>query len=237
MQTQIQTMRFELPAGLRAAGSTRAIEQELARDRAIRRGCGLRMPRFRNATPPINPLLYAAPLPIGQDAPYYDLAVVKGNVFTAAPQAAVTCGAGLSATVATISLSNNLLSGKNCAILQVSWAFSAAPAAAVVVYLVGGFSSTTNVTHTTPLSVYQGVVGAAVTPGTGCVGRADTAATLPATPVVLGPVANVVAASSLTPVPAFIDLKGALVVQPGGYVAIQASAACSGFAAITWMEY
>lgn len=154
-----------------------------------------------------------------------------GGLFSAANQAAVTSGVGLSATVATISLSNDLGSNKILAVNTISWAFSAAPAAATVVYLVGGFSASTNVTHTTPILVKNNYLGGAIGAG-----KADSGATLPAAPTVLLPLANVAAASSITPSMQVVDLAGQFFIPPGGYIAIQALTAAVGFGAIIWEE-
>src|SRR4051812_46530566 len=65
---------------------------------------------------------------------YYD-AVLAGRVFQAANSGAVTSGAGLSATVATISLTNPVGSGRYLVVLEATWAFSTAAAAATAVYV------------------------------------------------------------------------------------------------------
>src|SRR3954470_21814553 len=78
----------------------------------------------------------------------YADAVLRGRVFTACNQAAVTSGAGLSATVATLSLTNPAGSGVNLVLLDYGFTFSTAAAAATSVYLAATLQSTTAVTHT-----------------------------------------------------------------------------------------
>lgn len=163
---------------------------------------------------------------------YYEQ-TYRGNVFSFANQAAVTCGAGLSTTVATVSLSNNLNSGKNLAVLQVSWTFSAAIAAATIVYLVGNYNATTNVTHDATARVIQsGILGSA----TSGVGKIDVSATLPTAPLAIMPIVGAPGAAGLGPYVGVIDLGGSFIIPPGGYVAIQATAAAVGFGAFVWEE-
>lgn len=163
--------------------------------------------------------------------------VVNTNVFFACTQAAVTAGAGLSTTVATISLSNDITSKKNLVLLNAQWQFSTVPAAAVVVSLVGNYNASTNVTHTTPLLVQSAYINAVGGTGTtNAVGKADTAATLPTTPVYYMPLTGA-GTSALGPAAMQPDWAGIFVIPPGGYVAIQANAAAVGFASLMWAEY
>lgn len=162
---------------------------------------------------------------------------VNTNIFFACTQAAVTAGAGLSTTVATISLSNDITSKKNLVLLNAQWQFSTVPAAAVVVALVGNYNASTNVTHTTPLlvqSAYVNTVGA--TGNSVAVGKADTAATLPTTPIYYMPLTGA-GTSALGPASMQPDMAGTFVIPPGGYIAIQANAAAVGFASMMWAEY
>lgn len=163
--------------------------------------------------------------------------VINSNIFFACAQAPVTAGAGLSATVATISLSNNIANTKNLVLLNATWTFSTAAAAAVIVALVGNFNAATNVVHTTPLLVQSGTLNVAGGTGVGAraVGTADTAATLPTAPVFYQPLMGA-GASGLGPTLALTELAGLFVIPPGGYVALQANAAAVGFASLMWAE-
>lgn len=156
---------------------------------------------------------------------------VNTNIFWACTQATVTFGAGLSATIQTISLSNDVSSKVNLYLLDASFAASVAPGAAAVVSLVSGFNAITNVTHTTPLTTQSSRIGSSIT---NSVGRCDTAATLPATPVYMIPLISV--GTSLGTSQANDDLTGIYVIPPGGYVALQANAAITGFCQFTWAE-
>ena len=164
--------------------------------------------------------------------------IVNTNIFFACTQAPVTAGAALSATVATISLSNDITSKKNLVLLNAQWAFTTSAAAAAAIALVGNYNASTNVTHTTPLlvqSAYINTVGATGV-GTVAVGKADTSATLPTTPIYYLPL-QASGASGLGPNASFTDLSGSFVIPPGGYIAIQATAAAVGLASLMWAEY
>jgi hypothetical protein len=164
--------------------------------------------------------------------------IVNTNIFFACTQSTVTTGAGLSTTVSTISLSNDITSKKNLVLLNAQWSFSAAPANDAVVALVGNFNPSTNVTHTTPLlvqSAYINTVGGTGV-GTRAVGKADTAATLPTEPVYYMTLLGT-AAAALGPTAPFTDISGIFVIPPGGYVAIQSTFAATGLCSLMWAEY
>jgi hypothetical protein len=154
----------------------------------------------------------------------------RGNTFVAG-SGAITLPTTLASTAATFSLSNNSGSGKNLVLKQVTFAFAAAPAAASVAALVGGYSAT-NVTHTTPATPVLALLN-----GTNnAVGKVDTSATLPAAPTVLAILSAVEAASSITPSPVIYDCGGAIIIPPGGFVSIQATSAATGAATFVWDE-
>src|SRR5260221_315179 len=77
----------------------------------------------------------------------YADAVLRGRVFTATNQAAVTSGAGLSATVATLSLTNPVASTVNLVLIDVGFTFSTVAATATSVYLAATAQSATQVVH------------------------------------------------------------------------------------------
>lgn len=162
--------------------------------------------------------------------------LIQTNVFHACVQAPVTAGAGLSTTVATISLSNDITSKKNLILLGASWTFTTVPAAAVSVALVGNYNASTNVTHSTPLNIQTAYINTVGGTGTTlAVGKADTVATLPTTPVYYMPLQGA-GTSALGPQNGFQDLSGLFVLPPGAYVAIQANAAAVGLCSLTWAE-
>lgn len=167
------------------------------------------------------------------DPRYYD-PVNRGITFAAAGQAAVTLGAGLSAT-SVWSLYNPAGSGVNLALVEFTFAFSAAPAAAAVVFLTApGAIAQAAPTALTALTTWQSAkYGTALLSSQA---RVYTAATLAAAPVVTRILGSVVAASSITPPTLGGDIAGAIVIPPGAHVTLQASAAASGFPSMTWTE-
>ncbi len=163
----------------------------------------------------------------------YTDVVLRGRTFTAANQAAVTSGAGLSATVATLSLTNPPSSGFNLVLLDYGFTFSTAAAAATSVYLAATAQSATQVTHTTPVVVRSALwTGLAVT---GNVGLADSVATLPAAPLIARTLLGS-GTTGLGPTVGKDDVGGAFILTPGTACVIQASAAAVGFCHMTWEE-
>lgn len=163
----------------------------------------------------------------------YQEAVYRGNVFNACNQAAVTFGVGLSATVATFSLYNPAGSGKLLVLWSIQMAFSAAPAAATVLYL----AAQTDLTKAAPtgltlLTNNNAMLGA----GASSVGKAMSAATLAAAPVAVRTMGSIVAASSITPPIINDEIAGQIIIPQNGIVVLQATAACSGFISGTWEE-
>jgi len=165
----------------------------------------------------------------------YQEAVSRGNVFTAASQAALTLGAGLSAT-SVWTLYNPIGSKVNLVLIDFVFAFSAPPAAAAVVFLaVPGTSGQAAPTGLTQLSTPwpNSLIGSNYA---NSAAKVYTAATLAAVPIVGRILGSVVAASSITPPTLRDEIAGALLIYPGGHVTLQASAAAAGFASMTWEE-
>lgn len=160
------------------------------------------------------------------------------QLFMAANQTGVTLSAALATTYVGICLSNPAgnASGSlpiNFLLRRVSGIVTVAPAALIAFNLITGYLAAGITTHTTPLAIRSGLVGTGPT-GTG---KVDSACTLVGTPVWAMPLsASPVTANS----PGFnIDLNGAIVIPPGGYVAIGATVAgpASGFfGGISWQE-
>jgi hypothetical protein len=152
-------------------------------------------------------------------------AVARKISYHGANQAGQTTTVGLATTYTGLCLSNPNGSGKNVVINRVGYAFIVAFAAGAGVGLMVGYSGT-DVTHTTPGSPRSNFIDANY--GTAGVAKIDTAATLPATPVV-----HTLFASGLTGAittvphvgPNFIDFEGGIILPPGGFAAIYTSTA------------
>lgn len=155
----------------------------------------------------------------------------RQRVFAAASQAAQAISVALTTTYTGLCLSNPIQSSVVLVPLQVGLALSVAPAAIAPIGLIGGYSATTDVTHTTPLTPMQGLIK-----GGAGVAKADAAATIP-TPVWLQQLMGGFTAAALPSAsPSLIDLGGVWIVPPGGFIAIGALTAVTGLWSMNWME-
>jgi hypothetical protein len=162
---------------------------------------------------------------------YFEQAVRKA-IYSASNQAAQAVSAALATTYTGIVLSNPFGNAFNLALLKVAYALSAAPAAIASLHLIGGFSPSTNVVHTTPITTLtNNFLG-----GPNPTAKVDSAATIP-TPTYLWSLCNGFTAAALPSqaMPAW-DFEGSILVPPGGFVAIGALTAVTGFGSIMWEE-
>lgn len=158
-----------------------------------------------------------------------------GNMYNACSTGAVTLST-VSATCTGLALSNPYGSAKLLVVAKVRFAPSTAVAGASVVGLaVSSAVSQTAVTHTTPIVIHNAISdGSNISTG---VGKVDSAATLPAAPVWLRPIASVVAASSITPGMYVDETDGEIILPPGTNLSLSyLTTAAVGIAAITWVE-
>lgn len=160
-----------------------------------------------------------------------------GNVYAASNQAAVTLSA-LSTTATGLILTNPYGSGKNIAIMTISWAFQTAPAGASPVGIaMSPTISATQVTHGTPINAVQNAILAG-TQGVVGVGKVDAAATTVGTPVFIRMLGGPVAASQITPPYIRDDIDGALILPPGTSIQLAyVTTAAVGLGSISWVEY
>lgn len=162
---------------------------------------------------------------------YYEQ-VIRGNVFGASNQAAQAVSVALATTYTGLCLSNPLNSGKNLVLLSVGYALSVAPAAIASIHLIGSSSASTNVTHTaavTPVNMLLGNTSTATA-------KVDSQATIP-TPLYLMSLMGGFTAGALPDSPnALFDIAGQIVIAPGGFVAIGALTAVTGFGSFVWEE-
>lgn len=168
---------------------------------------------------------------------YYEQ-TYRGNVFSGSIVGQVTT-VGLATTYTGLCLSNPVSSSRNLVLLKAGFSFLVAFSAAAHVGLMTGYNGTTNVTHTTPVTVRsQFFIGSAAAAS----GLLDSAATLPTAPTVneiLG--SGLTGAITTTPLtgPSNIDLGGSLILPPGAYCAFYTSTAsgtASGAFSFTWEE-
>lgn len=154
----------------------------------------------------------------------------RQRLFYAANQAAQAVTVALATTYTGLCLSNPIQSNVCLVPVQVGISLSVAPAAIAPIGLIGGYS-TTDVAHTAALTPGQGLLK-----GSAGVGKADSSATIP-TPVWLQQLMGGFTAAALPATsPALIDLQGAWIIPPGGFIAIGALTAVTGLFSINWLE-
>lgn len=156
----------------------------------------------------------------------------RGNVFSAANQAAQAVSVALATTYTGLLLYNPLGSGKVLVPLKVKYALSVAPAAIATVGLLGGFSGTGGVTaQTTALGVQSSQIGN-LSKG---VGIALSAATI-VTPTWIKQLWDGFTAAALPAPQVPVDLEGIIEILPGGFLAVGALTAVTGLGSIFWEE-
>lgn len=164
---------------------------------------------------------------------YYEL-TYRGKVFSACTQTAIALSTK-STTATGLILTNPLGSGVNLMLLSIQVALATAPAGISNIHLEANAAvQGTAVTHTTPLTVVNALLGA----NTLGVGLADSAATLPATPTVIraiggGPVATGSVAAPFI----YDDVAGQIIIGPGTNVSLgYVTTAISVIASFFWAE-
>lgn len=156
----------------------------------------------------------------------------RGNVFSAANQAAVTSPAGLSTASTVFTLYNPSGSGVMLSIIDIGVAIASAPTAASVVYLVVNNNPIQAApASATALNITNNYLNTSVGQG-----KAYSTATLAAVPQVARILASVPAAANNTALAIKDEVSGAIILQPGTYVSIQATTAISLFTHMTWEE-
>jgi hypothetical protein len=164
----------------------------------------------------------------------YEEAAYRKAMFFAATQAGQTTSAALTATYVGLVVSNPLGSSVNLAINKVSFGWAVLAAAVTTIGIGLGYSATTNVVHTTPVTPRSNFFGVGGAP----VALADTTATLPAALFYYTFLGNTPTATS-DPNGGAIDLEGSVIIPPGAYIATVtsvASAAAAFLASIQWEE-
>lgn len=162
---------------------------------------------------------------------YYEQ-VMRGNVWWASNQAAQAVSIALATTYTGICLSNPLGSGKNLVLLSAGYALSVAPAGIATIHLIGGSSPATNVTHTAALTPRNALLGNTGSP----VAKADSQATIPTPEYIMSLMGGFTAGALPASPNALFDIGGQLILAPGGFIAIGALTAVTGFGSFVWEE-
>jgi hypothetical protein len=170
---------------------------------------------------------------------YYELCR-RGQIFMASMQAGASLGTALTATAVTVTLYNPLGSGINVALLQCAVALTVPPTVTVAtanLYVYAGNVNTAAAipSTVTALTIQSGLLGGGVGQA-----KAYSAATLPATPVVVrifpfGQSNQTAVGDGPTAAVDYVD--GALCLQQNTAVTLQSiGAANSGIVSMTWAE-
>lgn len=167
-------------------------------------------------------------------APYYENAY-REVTFAASNVAAQAVSVALATTYTGIVLSNPLGNSKNLVLLTAGYALTVAPAGIASIHLIAGYSATANVTHTTPLAspgIQNCKIGSQVVSSA----KVDSAATIVNPGYFMSLMGGFTAAALPSSPLAVFDLRGQIVIAPGGWVAIGALTAVTGFGSLTWAE-
>ena len=167
----------------------------------------------------------------------YAEASSRAALWMAANSAVQALSLNSTATATGLILSNPAGSGRNIIIVEICVSIAAAITAVADIVLCANVNPVAVATvHTTPLIVRNALLGASGT----AVGLVDSAATLPAVPVIVRPLLGwhwVTAGTTACGLFVRDEVAGALAIQPGCSVSLAAvTVAHSVLASITWEE-
>lgn len=165
----------------------------------------------------------------------YTEAALRGNLFLAHNTAAQALSVALATTYTGLCVSNPLGNTKNLVMLGCQFALTVAPAAIASLHLIGGYSATAAVAHTTPLAS-PGIQSTLLGTGPQSTAKVDAAATVVNPGYVLPLVSGFTAAALPSMSTGWIDLGGLIVLPPGAWLAIGALTAVTGFGGLAWEE-
>lgn len=150
---------------------------------------------------------------------YYE-ATSRGTMFSGSVTGRDTT-VGIATTYTGLVLSNPVGSNVNLVLNKVGYAFTVAFPAASVIGLMTGFSTTTDVTHTTAVTPKNQKIG-----GSAGIGKLDSSATLVGSPTlntVLSAGTTAAITTSPTDCSGIVDLEGSIILTPGSYCAFYTS--------------
>ena len=165
----------------------------------------------------------------------YEDEAKAGSILMAHNTGAQAVSAALTTTYTGLCISNPIGSGVNLVMLGCNYALSVAPAGIASLHLIAGYSESTNVTHTTPITT-PGIRSTKIGSGGASVAKADSAATTVSPTYLMAMGSGFTAGALYATTPNWIDLKGSIVVPPGGWIAWGALTAVTGFGAFMWKE-
>jgi len=165
----------------------------------------------------------------------YAEAARRGSLFVAHNVAAQALTVGLATVYTGLCISNPLGNKFNAEILGYGFALTVAPAAIASIHMQGGYSAIANVVHTTPLAA-PGIQNTLLGIGAPSTMKADSSATTVNPGYVLPLMGGFTAAALPASPMVWHDVSGLIVVPPGGWVAIAALTAVTGFGGFAWEE-
>jgi hypothetical protein len=163
---------------------------------------------------------------ISQVLPFNAELAKRKQVFFAASQAVATLTVGLATTYTGLCISNPVRSLYDLHLISATMMQSVIQATNVEAYAVAvGYHAATDVTHTTPGSIYSGYVANA--PATNVsAAKIDTAATLPTAPVYARFMTNTPSIST-NAAGIYLPINGEIILGPGAYAVFTAPAQAS----------
>jgi hypothetical protein len=169
---------------------------------------------------------------------YYEAAYRRSIYYGANPTAVTTTAvtSGTTTAITGIAVSNPINSPVNLVLLKAGYSLFAVGAASSF-FLGVGYNSSTNVTHTTALTVRNGYVGVS-SAGYGLVDSSYTVPTAMNFTHTFGSVGSVATTSWASGPAAFIDFEGSVILPPGAYAAILTNVAQTSnfFGSMSWEE-
>jgi len=180
---------------------------------------------------PMNDLLIS-----GMNGAMYEASRI-GNLFYVANQAAVTTSVLFTDIYTGLAISNPKGNNKDIVLRAAGFKLSALPVATAAWGLAGGYHATTAITGT-PLVVGTTLATLNLGNTTGPTAQCFDSCTFPAsTERMLMPMGGAFTAGALgCDTPNYLDLKSAVILQPGAYAFIATRTAAVGFAFFWWSE-
>lgn len=170
---------------------------------------------------------------IGSVAGQYAEAARRGMIFSASNVAAQAVSVALATTYTGLLLYNPTGSGKRAILLKAKYALSVAPAAIASLHLLRVPAG--SYTHTTPLAS-PGIVSTALGGSTASSMGADSAATIPTPTYLMSAGSGFTAAALYADSQTWLDIDGAITIEPGAGIAWGALTAVTGFGSFLWAE-
>lgn len=168
------------------------------------------------------------------NARYWD-AVMRGNCFYAAQQAAAAFGTALTATAVTLTLYNPVGSQRNLVLIEATASVASVTVAGQVVYAINNSPGQAAPASVTKLA--SGIQNCLIGAGNNSIAAVYSAATLPAAPLAARVFFSCSGTSSPTTETIMDPIDGKLIITPGSMVTIQGiTTNATGILSMMWEE-